>query len=1109
MLGTVLGLNAALTKDFYKSQSVLSTGNWVKVGVATTGVYEITYETLRQMGFSDPSKVAVFGRGGHVLPEDFSTTTGVVTITDDLSPVKVIHEDNKIYFYGLGPEDITFTTSSSYPTGGYFTRKSNNIYSKRGYYFLTDSSQPSLMESNSGTTTGATEITKGVSYLYHELDSIQNTTGSGQLFWGEDIGKPHKPRLTWNVDMPDAIPGNQGVMECHLYFPDAAAFVGSTISYGFQDSGMKYFSTSYQPASALVYRPHEPKLGQIQVPGATGTAFVELANQPDMSDYSNLDFWVISYERNIPTLKGSKNENIPQQLIALPGIERNNTGVISVANRTSFVAIDVTDPAAPQRLTVGSDGKIAVSNNGQTPQVVIFNKNIPQLQISGFDHTYAPVANQNLHSYKDKGADFVIISTKKYLDYAEQIAELHRKHDGIDVVVASTEQLYNEFSGGVPDPMAYRSFAKLLYLSNKKPKNILLFGPLYADFRGLKTEHDPLEGIIAFQSPQISVSRGAHNINDFYGMMDDQFRTDYYERNSVQIGVAILPVLNESDANIVVDKIKRYLERDDYAYYLNRYTAIGGIGDAHTHDIQMRDINTHIRQLDNYGTIYTPISIDTYGNSEARKKLFNQLNEGACMLTYFGHGAEQFLGKNNKFFNAGDVFKLRNEVLPFAGFGGCQITNTDRGNRGLGESIVTSTPYGCIGALVSARETWSGQNLEFFKQFFICMYKQGQEANSPHRTEPATIGEIYAKVKHYSTYNNELAYQLICDPALIVPSIIRSVTVQANMPDGAKLIPGEKFKMTGKVIMPDNTVDTKFNGKIVLRLNEPERLVPAGAIESNEYTGTLQYYYRDEQVAMGVADVVNGEFNIDVHVPASLSVLEGEKALLYFSAYDASTKTGAGKCYTVPITAQPATTTEGNDTQAPLIEDFTFNPEACTISLAVSDNVALNLSTTPLNKGLYLFVDGKERSEAHFVEPIIETDRAAYKKTVNLQGLTTGQHSARLKVKDVAGNITEKEILFTYQPTLAKYSIARTENLSPNSTVIEAVGATPTTAYVVILSSSGQEIWRGDFSNGKVEWKHVDSKGNAVSPGHYKAYILETGTGALKGHSETIDIPVI
>ena len=569
----------------------------------------------------------------------------------------------------------------------------------------------------------------------------------------------------------------------------------------------------------------------------------------------------------------------------------------------------------------------------------------------------------------------------------------------------------------------------------------------------------------------------------------------------------------------MVDKIRNHLERTDQAYYLNRYTAVSGIGDQHTHDIQIRDINTHIRQLDNYGTIFTPLSIDTYGNGEAQKKFFNQLNEGCGVFTYFGHGAEQFLGKDGKFFSAGDVYKLKNTVLPLAGFGGCQITNTDRGYRGLGETLVTATPHGCIGTIVSARDTWSGQNLEFFKQFFICLYKEGSTSKTEHNYDPVTIGEVYANVKHFSTYSNELAYQLLCDPALVIPTINRPISVHISGGKDNVLVPGEKMSFSGEILNKDGKTDSKYNGQVVLRLCEPEKLIAANNIESGEDTGALQYYYRDEQISSAVADVKDGKFEIEIHAPASLASFtagqtevdkeNGPKALLYFTAYDPRTKTGAGQSYTMALGLQPAASTESTDNVPPVIESLVFNGDNCAISLAVSDNVALNLATNPLNKGLYLYIDGKERTEAHFAEAILESGRAAYSKLVMLDGIEYGDHTARLKVKDAAGNSSEQEITFTYQPAIGKYMIARSESSTPESTLIEAVGDMPVEAALVIMNSTGREIWRGDFRGGNARWNHEDNTGMKVQPGHYKAYIIETGTSALKGHSETIDIPVI
>ena len=145
---TLLPLAAReMTSADFRRNSVLASDRWVKIGVEESGVYEISYETLRAMGFENPEKVGLYGRGGRMLSTEFMTPSDMVINQDDLDPVGVFHKNGKLYFYGAGVEEINFINNSLYKTtGGYFNRKSRNIYSSRGYYFLTDSGEPLLME---------------------------------------------------------------------------------------------------------------------------------------------------------------------------------------------------------------------------------------------------------------------------------------------------------------------------------------------------------------------------------------------------------------------------------------------------------------------------------------------------------------------------------------------------------------------------------------------------------------------------------------------------------------------------------------------------------------------------------------------------------------------------------------------------------------------------------------------------------------------------------------------------------------------------------------------------------------------------------------------------
>ncbi|MEG1587660.1 MAG: hypothetical protein RR346_12385, partial [Bacteroidales bacterium] len=64
--------NAVTGIHTFANSSVLAQGRWVRISIQETGIYQITDAELRKMGFSDPSKVGVYGFGGNMIDEAFS-----------------------------------------------------------------------------------------------------------------------------------------------------------------------------------------------------------------------------------------------------------------------------------------------------------------------------------------------------------------------------------------------------------------------------------------------------------------------------------------------------------------------------------------------------------------------------------------------------------------------------------------------------------------------------------------------------------------------------------------------------------------------------------------------------------------------------------------------------------------------------------------------------------------------------------------------------------------------------------------------------------------------------------------------------------------------------
>ena len=143
----------------YAEHSVLREGNWAKISVAESGFYELTDELVRKAGFSDASKVKIYGYGGALQPERL--TGDYLTATDDLKELPTCTMNGKRVFYGVGP--VNWYNKES-------LARTRNPYADYGYYFLTESEDEPL------TTDSATLVGQHypANHDYHQLYEVEN-----------------------------------------------------------------------------------------------------------------------------------------------------------------------------------------------------------------------------------------------------------------------------------------------------------------------------------------------------------------------------------------------------------------------------------------------------------------------------------------------------------------------------------------------------------------------------------------------------------------------------------------------------------------------------------------------------------------------------------------------------------------------------------------------------------------------------------------------------------------------------------------------------------------------------------------------------------------------
>ena len=123
--------------DGYAAHSVLSEGRWAKIRVDHTGVHQLTDEVVRQAGFSNPSKVRIYGYGGALQPEVLRAD--YLSEHDDLKEIETCTVAGRRLFFAQGPVQWDSPTTM---------RRTRNYCSDYGYYFITEAeSEPLTVDS--------------------------------------------------------------------------------------------------------------------------------------------------------------------------------------------------------------------------------------------------------------------------------------------------------------------------------------------------------------------------------------------------------------------------------------------------------------------------------------------------------------------------------------------------------------------------------------------------------------------------------------------------------------------------------------------------------------------------------------------------------------------------------------------------------------------------------------------------------------------------------------------------------------------------------------------------------------------------------------------------
>jgi hypothetical protein len=537
---------ARTTASSHLDTSVLSSGDWYKVGVPRNGVYKLDQTALKNLGLPvaslDPRRLQLYGNATGLLPQ-----ANLAPRPDDLVENNILFVGNNdatfdaneyFLFYARGPH----TWRASQPgqaaavgqpglygllgEGGRF-KHITNFYSDTAYYFVriggTNGRRIATAAAPSGAPSGAA-ITTFLDRRFYEHDLV-NVLHSGRRWLGESFtSSANSSRdFTFSADgypaLTDLVAGDTLRLTVAVA---STALQSSTFTTSLGGAQLGTQSLSGLPTGSFnAVAVNDFRTFTTLIPAGLTDPKVTLAfSSFDPNGTGYLDYLELVVKRQL-RLSGSYLEFNSLNYKRGAG----TVGTFTLANASGAQVWDVTNPRRPLGQALDASGNFLAYTDSVREFVAV--------QPTGtFDapRLFGKVANQNLHALnKDGKLDLVIVTYPPFRAQAERLAQHRRDYNGLQVAVVTTKEAYNEYSSGSQDATAIRDLMKQVYDRNPDPANhrnyLLLFGDASYDYKS-----SPYND--AAQEPAWWASRRPFTTSDNPDAANQNFVPTYESRES-------------------------------------------------------------------------------------------------------------------------------------------------------------------------------------------------------------------------------------------------------------------------------------------------------------------------------------------------------------------------------------------------------------------------------------------------------------------------------------------------------------------------------------------------------------------------------------------------
>ncbi len=726
-------------------------GQWCRIKTDSTGIYKITPAQLKGAGFSpegiDPRTIRLFTIGRYRLNGPYPDTMVEVPIYVQGEADGKLDNQDYILFYALAPscwDESLATYQTNYHTN------------YRTYWLTWGADAGKRLNAVSGA--GATApVAQAGNVIRLEEDNLCPARSGLLWLWQRYTNTGTSPASFYQEL---ALPNRERIDRLTIRLYAATDRIAATYRAVLSLNGFLLDTVTLEARSQAT-PPNTFTFDSLPGewtarPGKSDSLGITLLSASDVY----LDYIEVLYQEE---LKISRNQ---------PRLEFFTTAPVDLTIKgagSDFWLLDVTDPFNPRRVTDYRLTDADIAFRWSQPGLTRFFATRPE----GFRTPVAVEKRQpgNLRSPL-VSADYYVICPDEFIVPARLLARYRENNipgiTGARAQAVPLSQIYDDYAFGMEEPGAIKAF-----LSAKRPVFGLLAGDATYDYKdNLRLGKKP-----SVPAYEIGFDLDYEVYNPYVKALDAWFADFDGEGSSPDMILARITARTAQELRNFLEKVKNY-ETQQPGIWAKRFLILGD--DEYLGDPAKKESFIHIhgcegvaplagKTLDVVKVYLTEYPLEGIRSKpKAQAELLRQLNQGALLWCFFGHGAG-FQLCHERAFNIEDVPLVRNGGrTPFAFFGSCGVGRfEDTKYEAIAEELVRS-PAGCIATLGATKATYSSSNEAFAQSLFSRLL------NNPDQPIGVAFYEPWARTSNL--------YILFGDPATLL-RLPRRDSAVAVMPD--------------------------------------------------------------------------------------------------------------------------------------------------------------------------------------------------------------------------------------------------------------------------------------------------------------------------------------